>query len=503
MACSWKWATSESNKDHSPAPAPKRRKACGSNRDDSSTGMEVVQCDGKLSSHFVLESGATPSEPEMQSYYERCEAILDDEYKRPCRHSRLGLDLVGKTGLCAVPRIPKQVWTPDLGPPPTPSVLAEYMKDINWQQTFHRRASGNSEAEPMYKVDNHCTRIGEIRAYSFEQVASLRAKSDDAAQALQRLKTFDHEKQRRPSGFYFYMSVSKLEHAFYQDGTPVVEDELSFYHGTNEGLYNSILAKGVCASIPSHSAEGLWVFSLLSPESYDWGMSSLQYFAGHVLHLKIPASCECLRQNRRIRGGSEHTGHLRWVLNGKHLSPHLRCRIVGIYVRIPSEAYMQWIRAFKQSVRNCIPWCHHGTFEPLSQVPAQVANTPEGKLKILCKGHGKWGGHALHCLGKNVMCRGVGQQCLQYCVLARRHKDVEERLKHILPDATLTRRDKLRQESKMKSQLLMCVERRLVYACAVGKAAAFSAEGADCILQSSSDIFTGSQPVFISQNQTF
>jgi hypothetical protein len=186
--------------------------------------------------------------------------------------------------------------------------------------------------------------------------------------------------------------VKKRDASFYQDGTPLVEDELDFYHATNEGLISSILVKGVCASIPSHAVEGLWIFSLLSPETYDWGMSPLQYFGGHVLHLKIPARLQAddgsyiLMQNDRIRGASTATGHLRWVLNGKHLSPYLRCRLVGIYVRIPSADYMHWIRAFKQSIRNCIPWCHQRTFDPNSQASAQKHPPPQTSLKILCTG---------------------------------------------------------------------------------------------------------------------
>ena len=125
-----------------------------------------------------------------------------------------------------------------------------------------------------------CTRIDEIKAYSPKQVESLREKGDDAANAISRLRAFDHGKERTPCGYYFYMSVKKREPGIYQDGTPIVEDEFSFYHGTNEGLVSSILTKGVCASIPSHKAEGLWVFSLLSPQSYDWGMSSFQFFGG-------------------------------------------------------------------------------------------------------------------------------------------------------------------------------------------------------------------------------
>jgi len=339
------------------------------------------------------------------------------------------------------------------------------------------------------QVKDYCTRVGEIKAYSSEQVASLRAKTDDAGNAIQRLKEFDHEKGRTPCGYYFYTSVKKLEQGIYQDGTPIDADELSFYHGTNEGLVCSILTKGVCASIPSHGAEGLWVFSLLSPHSYDWGISPLQFFGGHVLHLKIPANLSTLRQNNRIRGQDKNAGHLRWVLNGKHLSPHLRCRIVGIYVRVPSQAYMQWIKGFKQCVRNCIPWCHLGTFDPRNQAVAQCQEVPGTKLRIVCKGKQTY--RVLHCLGKDVVCRGKGKECLLYCVLEQRRKHSQDFMARILPGGTVPRSKKLPSESKMKAQLSMGVDRRLTYASAVSKKDALSADGADNILESSSDLFTG------------
>ena len=338
-------------------------------------------------------------------------------------------------------------------------------------------------------MEDYCTRIGEIKAYSSEQVASLRAKTDDAANAIQRLKEFDHETERTPCGYYFYMSVQKSEPSTYQDGTPIEEDELSFYHGTNEGLVCSILTKGVCASIPSHGAEGLWVFSLLSPHSYDWGISPLQFFGGHVLHLKIPANLSKLRQNGRIRGQDKNAGHLRWVLNGNNLSSHLRCRIVGIYVRVPSQAYMEWIKGFKQCVRNCIPWCHLGTFDPSSQAVAQCQEVPGTKLKIVCKGEPKR--RALHCLGKNVVCLGKDKECLLYCVMEQRRKHSQEFMDQILPGGFVPRSKKLPNESKMKAQLSMGVDRRLLYASAVSKKDALSADGADNILESSSDIITG------------
>jgi len=110
--------------------------------------------------------------------------------------------------------------------------------------------------------------------------------------------------------------VQKIHPNVYQDGTAVVEDELSVYHGTNEGLINSILANGVQGSVHFHEADGLWVCSLLAPATCDWAMSPLPYWGGYALHLKVPASLcgndgeTILRQNNKIRGDSEKAGHL-------------------------------------------------------------------------------------------------------------------------------------------------------------------------------------------------
>ena len=82
--------------------------------------------------------------------------------------------------------------------------------------------------------------IYEIRTYSDDQIASLREKNDEPSQVFQRLKTFDHNKERSVYGYSFYIPVEKTHPNVYQDGTAVVEDELSFYHSTNEGLINSL-----------------------------------------------------------------------------------------------------------------------------------------------------------------------------------------------------------------------------------------------------------------------
>jgi hypothetical protein len=197
----WAWALDDDNKDYECPPLRKRKR--GSRRDDardkSVTTSAVVPSAGDLKSFFVREYGDLgtydPSESEMQSYYAQCEEKLDEVQKG--KHwlfsSRLGLDLIGKQGVSSVPFIPEQNWSPD-SDRPTSRCLAEYMHAINWQNTGTRRASGNPDANPMYRIDNYCHSINAIRAYSLEQIGSLRHKGDDAAACKRHLKSFDHEK---------------------------------------------------------------------------------------------------------------------------------------------------------------------------------------------------------------------------------------------------------------------------------------------------------------------
>ena len=144
MACVWQWAN---------RPASKKRRTVSTNDAELTEDIVIpyVRNNDELASRFVKGSGAAFSEAEMQSYYSHCNEVLDevlDNMRVRGHRKRLGLDLIGKTGLCAVPRIPTQVWAPDQCPP-TRHVISKYMKDISWKQTCLRRASGDNNAVPM------------------------------------------------------------------------------------------------------------------------------------------------------------------------------------------------------------------------------------------------------------------------------------------------------------------------------------------------------------------
>ena len=144
MACVWPWAN---------RPAPKKKRTVCANDAELTEDIVIpyVRNNDELASRFVKDSGAEFSEAEMQSYYSRCNEILDevlDDVRLRGKRKRVGVDLIGKTGLCAVPRIPVQVWPPDECPP-TCHTISEYMTNISWTQTCLRRASGNDNVVPM------------------------------------------------------------------------------------------------------------------------------------------------------------------------------------------------------------------------------------------------------------------------------------------------------------------------------------------------------------------
>ena len=165
---------------------------------------------------------------------------------------------------------------------------------------------------------------------------------------MQRLEELDHTKDqdRTPAGYAFYMRVEKKRNPNqYQDGTPLEEQELSFFHATDAEHVHSVLDSGLRAGYGPHEVEGLGLCSLLTPVAFGWGWKHLEGGGQgeHVLHVKVPASAwktdvnsgtTLLRQNALIRGGSDWNGHLRFVLQGKSSSSFLRCRIVGIYVHV-------------------------------------------------------------------------------------------------------------------------------------------------------------------------
>ena len=168
------------------------------------------------------------------------------------------------------------------------------------------------------------------------------------------------------------------------------------YHATNEALLESVEHKGVCASCHSHGTEGLWLSSLLTPWLYNWAWTPLQYFAGHVLHIKMPMSAastyladgtSLLQQNRHIRADSGYS-HLRFVLQGKKNSSHLRCRVAGVFVRWPPKQYRLFAIGLRASIRNSVTWLLRGWYDPDSQrVPSRGVQPPwKFQMKIKCSG---------------------------------------------------------------------------------------------------------------------
>ena len=103
----------------------------------------------------------------------------------------------------------------------------------------------------------------------------------------------------------------------------------------------------------------------------------------------------------------------------------------------------------------------------------------------------------LHCLepwknkGVVVTCLGRGQQCLQHCITVS--EEYQKRAKFDQCVSDIRQCQPISDESTLKSNLLMCVERRLVYASGCGKAVAFNRDGPEIleILEHTSDISAG------------
>ena len=117
----WEWANSDNsdtttgarkNKWDGHTPAPKKLKTSVIPSYHADIVMPLMRGDDTLSSRFVRASGEACDEEEMQSYFRQCNKVLDD-VRVPGQRKRLGVDLIGLTGLGAVPRIPSQVWDPD------------------------------------------------------------------------------------------------------------------------------------------------------------------------------------------------------------------------------------------------------------------------------------------------------------------------------------------------------------------------------------------------------
>ena len=117
----------------------------------------------------------------------------------------------------------------------------------------------------------------------------------------------------------------------YQDGSSVVEDEVTLYHSSRVGLLYSICRFGLAPSGHSHGITGPWCFAICSRDTFSWGSSVLEKFEGMVLTIKAPRYLlhrqsantpvteenigRGLVSNGAIRAKG-NAGFLRWVIAG-------------------------------------------------------------------------------------------------------------------------------------------------------------------------------------------
>ena len=137
--------------------------------------------------------------------------------------------------------------------------------------------------------------------------------------------------------------VAKCDGAPFQDGHPRTDKVVVLTHSSRRGRLNGILKNGIRASVPSHKTEGLWTFSIGTPDSYGWGRTGLETTHGMVFEINVPKTFwskdnpgGALHQNRRI-ASTGSTGFLRWVVRGKYGSAKLPVVITAVKFLLPSQ----------------------------------------------------------------------------------------------------------------------------------------------------------------------
>ena len=92
------------------------------------------------------------------------------------------------------------------------------------------------------------------------------------------------------------LSIPALDASTYQDGTPIVENEVQGFHGTRSSILPTILMQGLRSSKRSHGVTGVWI-TTQRDFCYEWGFTPLELFAGAAVHVACPL--EQIVKNRR------------------------------------------------------------------------------------------------------------------------------------------------------------------------------------------------------------
>ena len=90
--------------------------------------------------------------------------------------------------------------------------------------------------------------------------------------------------------------IPALDASTYQDGTPIVENEVQGFHGTRSSILPTILMQGLRSSKRSHEVTGVWITTQRG-FCYEWGFTPFELFAGAAVHVACPL--EQIVKNRR------------------------------------------------------------------------------------------------------------------------------------------------------------------------------------------------------------
>ena len=314
---------------------------------------------------LLPERVAPPDDPgdaaEAEEYEEKCMRLLssvEDLAPKDLQNFRPGLDICARLRLGQAP-ILKQPKVPELL---THDEAWKLFKETGYLDDFNKRESGHKDAETWYTIDfsKDNMKVAAIRAMSdtdLERVKAVHQKNDKPEDILRKLE----EVRGQSLTECFTGPIEGWEVIFpvrgppnYQDGHPLVDDEVLFKHTTREGLLNSVQMYGVAPSIPSHESEGLWMFGL---PSYAWGNSRCERTGGIILTMAVPRRLgENLLHNTSIRGGGSF-GHLRFVNKGINGKPWTcRCRVVTASFKLLDRDYMEESLRLRRALGACVPW---------------------------------------------------------------------------------------------------------------------------------------------------
>ena len=157
-----------------------------------------------------------------------------------------------------------------------------------------------------------------------------------------------------------------------------------------------------------------------------------------------------LHQNRQVRAKGQ-LGHLRWVVRGRNGSAHLALCVSHISLFFGTERMLAFRQRLKTAIKNSVSWSFGFAWANESVAPV-LRRVREEDAQVIAA-----------CRTIRIFCPKCQTYCLQALLAAKFRAAHSE-----------GGPQKPKWISKIASDTMRCVERRLIYASAVGLADAFS-----------------------------